>query len=105
VCYPYHLVLFSFDLLVNAVAMRVILDKIKTVAARYDADGTPLECMDGTRVDLLKDLKDRATGEVEPEKRIIAVCGFPGSGKSTIAKSLAVRLVKEGYLASSFFFS
>lgn len=84
-----------------------ILDKLDRAPARFDARDTPSGCMDGTRVKLLDELigciKGIPSTPIPP--RFTLVCGIPGSGKSTIAKTIAVRLKDQGLLAASFFFS
>ncbi|KAJ6481173.1 hypothetical protein DFH09DRAFT_1464725, partial [Mycena vulgaris] len=62
--------------------------------------------MDGTRVDIIKDIVTRLTAPPNPSERIVMLSGPAGSGKSTIAKSVASILAEEkGILAASFFFS
>lgn len=82
----------------------VILDRLERAPARFDARDTPSECMGGTRVELLDKLISRMKGAAGAS-RFTLVCGIPGSGKSTIAKTVAVRLRGQGLLAASFFFS
>lgn len=90
---------------VKRLAINAILHKDVRAAARYDAEGTPLECMEGTRVNLIEDLSGRVNGTTPASSRITLVYGIPGSGKSTIAKTIATRTAKNGVLAASFFFS
>lgn len=61
--------------------------------------------MKGTRIDLLREMEVRVKGTDLTSSRITVVCGIPGSGKSTIAKTIAVGLADQGLLAASFFFS
>ena len=61
--------------------------------------------MDGTRVAILNDITTLLLAPRDSHDRIIAVCGGAGSGKSTIAKTIATRLDLQGRLAASFFFS
>ncbi|EIW75669.1 hypothetical protein CONPUDRAFT_169426, partial [Coniophora puteana RWD-64-598 SS2] len=62
------------------------------------------KCLPGTRVDLLRTLKEAAEGATD-ERQIVWIAGESGSGKSTIAHTLADELREEGRLAGTFFFS
>jgi NACHT domain len=60
-------------------------------------------CLPGTRVDILKDIDDwynNANG-----KHIMWLSGWAGTGKSTIARTVARKLQDDNRLAASFFFS
>ncbi|KAJ6564330.1 hypothetical protein B0H19DRAFT_941540, partial [Mycena capillaripes] len=83
------------------------LASLKHVAAHYNAVNTPDKCMDGTRVDIIKDLVARLTSAPDPDSiRLVMLSGVAGSGKSTIAKTVATILDEEKKaLAASFFFS
>ncbi|KAJ7236443.1 hypothetical protein B0H12DRAFT_1140412 [Mycena haematopus] len=84
---------------------REILGSLKCVAARYNAANTPEKCMDGTRVDIIKDVIACLTSPPNTI-RLVMLSGVAGSGKSTIAKSVATILAEEkNILAASFFFS
>lgn len=85
--------------------LSTILEKLIRASARYDAYDTPLECMTGTRVELLDSLISQVKAGAQTAPKVILVCGIPGSGKSTIAKTIAMRLAREDLLAASFFFS
>ncbi|KAJ6551887.1 WD40-repeat-containing domain protein, partial [Mycena capillaripes] len=82
------------------------LAKIKYVSARYNAPNTPDKCMEGTRVDIIQDIIARLTAPSDPSQRIVMLSGSAGTGKSTIAKTVASILAEERHiLAASFFFS
>ncbi|KAJ7634820.1 WD40-repeat-containing domain protein [Roridomyces roridus] len=82
------------------------LAKIRYVSARYNAPNTPDMCMDGTRTQILKDIITGLTVPSKPSERIVLLSGSAGTGKSTIAKSVASILAEEKHmLAASFFFS
>lgn len=92
--------------LVNTVLANDILAKVESVPARYNADNTPDKCMDGTRIDIINDIVIRLTSDPDPSQRLVILSGPAGSGKSTIAKSVASILAEEKHvLAASFFFS
>ncbi|EMD36806.1 hypothetical protein CERSUDRAFT_95078 [Gelatoporia subvermispora B] len=61
------------------------------------------ECMQGTRVTLLDDLKVWSQDPAAP--RIFWLDGMAGTGKSAIARSLCVTLRRAGILGGSFFCS
>jgi NACHT domain len=59
-------------------------------------------CIPNTRVDLLHQLEGWSTNS---EKCIFWLSGMAGTGKSTIARTIASSFSKKGYLGASFFFS
>ena len=61
--------------------------------------------MRSTRVTALQDIMAHLFAPIDSSIRIVAVCGMAGSGKSTIAKTIAKHIDKEKRLAASFFFS
>ncbi|KAF7346897.1 NACHT-domain-containing protein [Mycena venus] len=84
---------------------REALASLKCVAARYNAANTPEKCMDGTRVNIIRDLVASLTSTPD-SIRLVMLSGVAGSGKSTIAKTVATILAEEkDTLAASFFFS
>ncbi|KAJ7875294.1 hypothetical protein B0H14DRAFT_3130746, partial [Mycena olivaceomarginata] len=62
----------------------------------------PEPCMDGTRLDILKSIHDWANDLDGPN--VFWLHGYPGTGKSAIAMTVAAQLLESGRLASSFFF-
>ncbi|EIW85661.1 hypothetical protein CONPUDRAFT_162818 [Coniophora puteana RWD-64-598 SS2] len=73
-------------------------------SAIYDSNEhlTYSHCLPGTRVELLRSVKDLAG---DGRRKIIWISGESGSGKSTVAHTLADDLRGEGKLAAAFFFS
>jgi hypothetical protein len=67
-----------------------------------DADSKLVTCLPGTRAELLNNIDKWAT-DVGGE-RIFWLCGKAGTGKSTIARTVAQKLDDEGLLGASFFF-
>ena len=59
--------------------------------------------MDGTREDILADI-DKWCGDLEASDNILWLSGFPGVGKSAIARKLVTKLKSSHRLGSSFFF-
>ncbi|KAJ6582880.1 hypothetical protein DFH09DRAFT_1076056 [Mycena vulgaris] len=91
---------------IHSVFANDILAKLKCSAARHNAENTPEKCMDGTRVDLVEEIVARLTGPLDTGQRVVILSGSAGTGKSTIAKSIATRLAEVDHtLAASFFFS
>lgn len=83
------------------------LDLAKLIYARdatYDssAEGDLPRCLPGTRVELLRDILSWTTDQ--NGKRIFWLCGKAGIGKSTISRTIADELDKDGRLGASFFF-
>jgi hypothetical protein len=60
-------------------------------------------CLPGTRVDLLQEIYDWAEGH--NEQFIFWLNGLAGTGKSTIARTVARKYFENGQLGASFFFS
>ncbi|KAJ6548144.1 hypothetical protein DFH09DRAFT_1504633 [Mycena vulgaris] len=91
---------------IDNVLAKEILSNLKCIPACYNADNSPDKYMDGTRVDIIKDVITRLSRTPDPSQRVVMLSGVAGSGKSTIAKSVASILAEEkGFLAASFFFS
>ncbi|KAJ6505479.1 hypothetical protein C8R45DRAFT_549678 [Mycena sanguinolenta] len=91
---------------VNSDQVQQTLAKIKYVSARYNAPNTPDKCMEGTRIDIIQDIVAHLTAPSGPSQRIVMLSGSAGTGKSTIAKTVASILAEEQHiLAASFFFS
>ncbi|KAJ7613314.1 WD40-repeat-containing domain protein [Mycena polygramma] len=103
----------SIERLVTDLASKVdnvrtdeILGRLKYVSARYNAENTPKRCMDGTRVKIIQDMITFLTGAPNTQQRVLILSGSAGSGKSTIAKTVASMLAEQNKtLAASFFFS
>jgi len=72
-------------------------------AAFNSADNEHDQCLENTRVDLLNQVQKWAT-DVH-SKDIFWLKGIAGTGKSTIARTVAYKLAKQGCLGASFFFS
>ncbi|KAJ6620959.1 quinon protein alcohol dehydrogenase-like superfamily [Mycena sp. CBHHK59/15] len=91
---------------IDNVLAKKILARVTCVPARYNAENTPEKCMVGTRVDIINDIVTQLTGPPDLSRRLVMLSGSAGSGKSTIAKSVASILAEEKHiLAASFFFS
>ncbi|MCJ1423397.1 hypothetical protein MMC29_001280 [Sticta canariensis] len=60
-------------------------------------------CLQNTRVDVLNEIKAWAEGQ--DERRIYWLNGLTGTGKSTIARTIAREYLATGRLGASFFFS
>ncbi|KAJ7806322.1 hypothetical protein B0H14DRAFT_2301182, partial [Mycena olivaceomarginata] len=64
------------------------------------------KCIDGTRVAIINNIVLHLTSHSDPSQHIVMLSGSAGSGKSTIAKSVASVLAEHKHvLAASFFFS
>ncbi|KAH6663640.1 hypothetical protein B0J14DRAFT_682901, partial [Halenospora varia] len=82
------------------------LDRLPSAAGAafnsFDRQQDPT-CLPDTRVDLLQEICDWADGE--DGRRIFWLNGLAGTGKSTIAQTIAQIYYKEERLGASFFFS
>ncbi|PKY03251.1 WD40 repeat-like protein [Aspergillus campestris IBT 28561] len=71
--------------------------------AAFDSyDNLHKECLPGTRVELLDEIERWATAQ--DGKCIFWLNGMAGTGKSTISRTIASRLKRQGLLGASFFF-
>jgi hypothetical protein len=71
--------------------------------AFHDRAGGPSPCLGGTRVQLLEEV---ARWMADPDsKTVFWLTGVAGTGKTTVAKSVADMASKESYLVATFFFS
>ena len=89
----------------NRLSIKIDLQKLTCAKdATYDSgvDSELATCLPGTRAKLLNDIDKWAT-DVGGE-RIFWLCGKAGTGKSTIARTVAQRLDDNGLLGASFFF-
>ncbi|KAK0249913.1 hypothetical protein LTS09_014936 [Friedmanniomyces endolithicus] len=77
---------------------------ITAAGATYDssAEGELPRCLPGTRLELLEQIDDWATDPAG--QRMFWLCGVAGTGKSTIARTVAESLHEDGLLGASFFF-
>ncbi|KLO12427.1 hypothetical protein SCHPADRAFT_419928 [Schizopora paradoxa] len=77
--------------------------------ARHDAQRTErsrvVACSKGTRVNVIKDIQDWAMNADDDGKHVFWLNGLAGTGKSTIAKSVAEWALKEKILGANFFFA
>jgi hypothetical protein len=77
--------------------------------AIYDYYSGRVSCMDDTRTEVLSDIYSWIESHNSRDKgsapRIFWLDGLAGTGKSTIAQSVAEHCAKKGWLGASFFFS
>ena len=88
----------------TAKELNLQLDKLRLAdGAFFDSALYPHEttCMDQTRVDLLQELREWSS---KPQSPILWLSGMAGTGKSTIARTVAEYLYTNQRLAGSFFF-
>ncbi|KAJ5690340.1 hypothetical protein N7462_004732 [Penicillium macrosclerotiorum] len=76
--------------------------RIATGAAYNSYENQHIECLPGTRVDLLNEIEEWA--QCVDGKCIFWLNGMAGTGKSTISRTVASRLKAKGSLGATFFF-
>jgi hypothetical protein len=83
----------------------------RALFAAFDSYQNPREttslhrtCLEGTRVDI-RNVIQQWTQDLGGDRRVFWLRGMPGTGKSTIARTVASSLALEGRLGGSFFFS
>ncbi|PGH10423.1 hypothetical protein GX51_00182 [Blastomyces parvus] len=67
------------------------------------ADRRPPTCLEGTRVDILREIQNWGVGN--REECMFWIKGLAGTGKSTLARTIAHHFNEKGRLGASFFFS
>ncbi|KAK7177935.1 Vegetative incompatibility protein HET-E-1-like protein 7 [Paraphaeosphaeria sporulosa] len=95
----------SYRVLVADISQQLDLTKLPVaIGASFDshADEHNARCLPNTRTDLLKTIADWANNK--DSKPIFWLCGMAGTGKSTIARTVAQSFNKDGQLGASFFF-
>ncbi|KAF9506343.1 hypothetical protein BS47DRAFT_1428372, partial [Hydnum rufescens UP504] len=75
--------------------------------AAYDSgrEDAPLSCLEGTRVSILAEIMSWFESSEIGTSPVYWLMGLAGTGKSTIAKTVAERVGRNGILGASFFFS
>jgi hypothetical protein len=80
-----------------------LLENLNPVtSARFDSDGAPNGCLSETRVKLLSNVM---TWFQEDKRSVYWLRGLAGTGKSSVARSVADLADAQGLLAGTFFFS
>jgi hypothetical protein len=84
--------------------MTALLDRLRPVkAAFHNAHGSALACLEGTRTQLLDEI---SLWMADPSAKLVYwLTGVAGTGKTTIAESVAYMAADRKCLAASFFFS
>ncbi|KAF2228196.1 hypothetical protein BDZ85DRAFT_13058 [Elsinoe ampelina] len=78
------------------------LPDVRAAAFDYEDDEKNVVCLEETRVDLLQNIYNWANND--EDKPIFWLNGIAGTGKSTIARTVALRWSKQERLGASFFF-
>ncbi|KLO10623.1 hypothetical protein SCHPADRAFT_508578 [Schizopora paradoxa] len=91
---------------VDAEKLEKAVNKLPRTAA-YDSQRTrPIDvCYEGTCEAILSKAKTWASAEADERPRMFWLSGLAGTGKSTIAKTIATWADREGRLGGSYFFS
>lgn len=86
---------------------RQLIDHLPHADARYNSASRNLapSCLAGTRVALLRLILEWVESTDPDKPWIFWLCGLAGTGKSTIAQTIAENLAGSGKLGASFFFS
>ncbi|KAJ3963968.1 WD40-repeat-containing domain protein [Lentinula raphanica] len=84
-----------------------LVDSLPHAQARYDAASrsSASSCLEGTRVELLRTIREWVHTNDVQKPRIFWLCGLAGTGKSTIAQTIAEELDTSHTLGATFFFS
>ncbi|KAI9037866.1 uncharacterized protein KD926_011569, partial [Aspergillus affinis] len=90
---------------IERISQKIGFDKLPAVQeAQFDSfsDRDEIQCLQGTRTDLLRQIKEWATSP--SQKNIFWLKGMAGTGKSTISRTVARSLKDTNSLGASFFF-
>jgi hypothetical protein len=87
-------------------ATQDLLDRLRPVKeAFHDAANASETCLAGTREQLLADLSAWFDDLDPSRERVFWLNGLAGTGKTTVARTMAAHAHKEGRLGATFFFS
>jgi hypothetical protein len=88
----------------SLVANEELLDRLRPVKAAFynDTDAAPA-CLEGTRVELLRDIRTWMHDRFD--RKVYWLSGAVGTGKTTVAQSIAHMAKDAGLLCATFFFS
>jgi hypothetical protein len=87
-------------------ATQDLLDRLRPVKeAFHDAANASETCLAGTREQLLADLSAWLDDLDPSRERVFWLNGLAGTGKTTVARTMAAHAHKEGRLGATFFFS
>jgi WD40 repeat protein len=73
--------------------------------AFHNASNAPTPCLEGTREQLISDIFDWFTNADPSCEHVFWLSGLAGTGKSSVARTVADRAQEEGRLAATYFFS
>jgi hypothetical protein len=86
------------------IANEELLDQLQPVKAAFNHDtDAALACLKGTRVELLSDI--RTWMHDRSDRKVYWLSRAAGTGKTTVAQSVAHMAKEAGFLCASFFFS
>ncbi|KAF5724457.1 heterokaryon incompatibility protein het-E-1 [Fusarium mundagurra] len=97
----------QIDTTTEAGQRRAEIDRLPYVSdAVWDshAEEHNTTCLENTREDILRTIKDWAEDTTDQSKTVFWLNGMAGTGKSTISRTIARSLSKAGRLGASFFF-
>ncbi|RMJ17471.1 hypothetical protein CDV36_002872 [Fusarium kuroshium] len=86
---------------------KMVLNRLPTAAgAAHDSSDSWLQatCLEDTRVDVLREIYEWASDPDSNSTTLFWLNGMAGTGKSTISRTVAQHLAKEGTFGGSFFF-
>ncbi|KAF5367735.1 hypothetical protein D9758_009902 [Tetrapyrgos nigripes] len=82
-----------------------VLDKLNPATKALHDVGARSTCIEGTRTEILQSIISWAENTSPDAPAGYWMCGMAGTGKSTIAKSICLKLEEKGLLAGAFFCS
>jgi hypothetical protein len=92
---------YNYSLLI---ANKELLDRLRPVkAAFYNDTDAAQACLEGTRVELLTEI--RTWMHDQSDRKVYWLSGAAGTGKTTVAQSVAHMAKEDGLLCATFFFS
>ncbi|EMT63116.1 Vegetative incompatibility protein HET-E-1 [Fusarium odoratissimum] len=100
-------IILDIDDRTEAGQRRAVIDQLPYVSdAVWDshAEEHNATCLENTRKDILREIKDWAEDTTDQSKTVFWLNGMAGTGKSTISRTIARSLSEAGRLGASFFF-
>ncbi|KZV71093.1 hypothetical protein PENSPDRAFT_545232, partial [Peniophora sp. CONT] len=96
------------------VLIQLVLEKVETFESTITLSDMPFskdarwrsgkQCLPGTRTELISQILDWVSSPLESKPRMLLLTGLPGSGKSSVAHTVARRLHDLSRLAASYIF-
>jgi hypothetical protein len=96
---------FQFKLLAYVFRLALLALLRPVTEAFFNASNAPTPCLEGTREQLISDIFDWFNNTDPSCEHVFWLSGLAGTGKSSVARTIANRAQDQGRLAATYFFS